>query len=69
MTISEKSLIGFIKLVILFNIFIFFSAAPVAYGGSQSMGRVRAVVACLGHYHSNVWSKLGQGLNLSSHAY
>ena len=37
---------------------VFFRAAPVAYGGSQAMGLIRATAAGLHHSHSNIRSKL-----------
>ena len=36
---------------------IFFRAAPMAYGGSQTRGQVETVAAGLCHSHSNVGSK------------
>ena len=38
--------------------FIFFRAAPMAYGGSQARGRIGAIAAGLRHSHSNFRSKL-----------
>ena len=35
-----------------------FWAAPVAYGGSQARGRIRAVAASLHHSHSNAYTPL-----------
>ena len=43
-----------------FNFFFFFAfskAAPVAYGGSQARGLIRAVAAAIHHSHSNTGSK------------
>ena len=37
--------------------FAFFRAVPVAYGGSQARGQIRAVAAGLHHSHSNVRSE------------
>ena len=37
--------------------FAFFKAAPMAYGGFQAMGLIRATAAGLYHSHSNVGSK------------
>ena len=42
-------------------LFLFFGgggAAPMAYGGSQARGQIRAVVASLHHSHSNLGSEL-----------
>ena len=40
-------------------LFIFlFRAAPMAYGGSQARGLIRAVEASLRHSHSNAGTKL-----------
>ena len=38
--------------------FVFFRAAPVAYGGSQARSPIGAVAAGLRHRHSNVGSEL-----------
>ena len=35
----------------------FFRGAPVAYGGFQSMGLIRAAAASLHHSHSNMGSE------------
>ena len=40
-----------------FHFFCLFRAAPVAYGGSQTRGQIRAVAAGLYHSHSNTGSK------------
>ena len=37
----------------LFWLVFFFRAAPVAYGGSQTRGRIGAIAASLRHSHSN----------------
>ena len=42
----------------LLSFFFFFRAAPAAYGGSQAVGRIRAVAAGLRHNHSNAGSEL-----------
>ena len=36
-----------------------FSAAPMAHGGSQARGQIRAVAVGLYHSHSNVGSEPG----------
>ena len=41
----------------LFCLFVFFRAAPMAYGGSQPRGLIRAVAAGLHHSHSNARSE------------
>ena len=41
-----------------FGLFCLFRATPMAYGGSQAGGRIRAVAAGLHHNHSNMGSKL-----------
>ena len=41
-----------------FFFFFFFRGAPVAYGGSQARGRIRAVAATLHQSHSNMESEL-----------
>ena len=38
--------------------FFLFRAIPVAYGGSQDRGRIRAIAAGLYHSHSNMGSEL-----------
>ena len=40
-------------LVFFFGLFAFPRATPVAYGGSQTRGLIRAVAASLNHSHSN----------------
>ena len=40
-----------------FGLFAFSRAAPVAYGGSQARGLIRAVAAHLYHSHSNARSE------------
>ena len=40
-----------------FGLFAISWAAPVAYGGSQARGRIRAVAAGLRHSHSNAGSE------------
>ena len=47
----------FIYLFILFY-FVFSRAAPMAYGGSQARGRIRAVAARLCQSHSNSGAEL-----------
>ena len=42
----------------LFFFFLFFRAAPTAYGSSQARGWIRAVAAGLNHSHNNMGSKL-----------
>ena len=47
---------GIIEQIIFFFVFLSFclsGAAPVAYGGSQAKGLIRAVAASLCHSHSN----------------
>ena len=44
-------------LIVLF-FFLLFRTVPVAYGGSQAGGQIRAVAASHSHSHSNVGSKL-----------
>ena len=39
-------------------LFIYFRAAPMAYGVSQARGQIGAVDAGLGHSHSNTRSEL-----------
>ena len=54
-----SSLSIFHGIFILFIIIIFaFWAAPVAYGGSQARGQIRATAAGLCHSHSNITSEL-----------
>ena len=43
---------------VFFFFFLFLKATPVAYGGSQAMGQIRAVATSLHHSHSNVGSEL-----------
>ena len=40
------------------SIFFFFKATPVAYGGSQVRGQIKATAANLHHSHSNAGSAL-----------
>ena len=47
----------FIFYFILFCPFAFSRASPMAYGGSQARGPVRAAAASLHHGHSNVGSE------------
>ena len=42
----------------LFVCFSFFRAGPMAYGGFQARGRIRAVAAGIHHSHSNMGSEL-----------
>ena len=42
---------------LLFWCFCLFKFAPMAYGGSQARGPIRAVAAALCHSHSNVGSE------------
>ena len=44
--------------VIVFYLFIYFRATPVAYVSSQVRGRVGAVAASLNHSHSNTESNM-----------
>ena len=46
------------KLLCLFVCLLLFRATPVAYGGSQARGLVRATAAGLHHSHSNTRSEL-----------
>ena len=41
-----------------FFVFCLFRAIPVAYGGSQARGKIRATTASLHQSHSNAGSKL-----------
>ena len=41
------------KCLSFFFFFLFLKATPVAYGGSQAMGQIRAVATSLHHSHSN----------------
>ena len=43
---------------VLFLFFVFSRAAPLAYGGSQGRGLIRAVATGLHHSHSNMGSEL-----------
>ena len=60
---SSRNSIGIIKcdfsffLSFFFFVFCLFSAALVAYGGSQATGLIRAVAAGLSQRHSNAGSK------------
>ena len=46
-----------LKIMVLhFLFFVFFWAAPMAYGGSQTRGQIRAIAAGLHHSHSNARS-------------
>ena len=49
--------IYFFLFIYFFGSFVFFRAAPAAYGGSQARGRIGAVAASLRHSHSNARSK------------
>ena len=40
-------------LLLFFFFFCYFRASPMAYGGSQARGQIRAVAAGLRHSHSN----------------
>ena len=51
----------------LFFFFCLFKAAPMACGGSQGRGRIRAVAAGLCHSLGNVGSKLNVGLQPTVH--
>ena len=44
--------------IYLFSLFAFSWATPVAYGGSQARGPIRAVAAGLCHGHGNTGSEL-----------
>ena len=45
------------NLFILFFVFCLFRAAPMAYGGSQARGQIRAVATSLPQGHSNARSE------------
>ena len=47
----------FLNKINFFFVFCLFWAAPVAYGGSQARGLIRATAAGLRHSHSSVGSK------------
>ena len=49
---------GFTALKLSILLFCLFRAAPAAYGGSQSRGRIRATAAGQHHSHSNAGSEL-----------
>ena len=51
--IWKKTYIIIIIITIIILSFVFFRAAPVAYGGSQARGRIRAVTVSLRQSHSN----------------
>jgi len=53
----HKSTILLLKIWFFFPLFVFFRAAPTAYGGSQARGRIRATADSLHHSHSNVGSE------------
>ena len=44
--------------LLLLPFFVFFRATPVAYGGSQARGLIRAIAPSLRQSHSNARSKL-----------
>ena len=46
-----------IYIVFLLSFFFFFRATPMAYGGSQARGLIRAAAASLYHSHSNLGSE------------
>ena len=46
-----------VNILFFFFIFCFFRAIPVAYGGSQARGPIRAVSASLHYSHSNARSQ------------
>ena len=52
----------YVTIIVLWLIYLFyfllFRAAPLAYGGSQASGVIRAAPASLHHRHSNTRSKL-----------
>ena len=52
--LSHKGFLSCVAVVVV----VFSRAAPVAYGGSQARGRIRAVAAGLHHSHSNTISEL-----------
>ena len=56
---SRLSLYLFIYVFIYLFIFVFSGATPVAYGGSQARGLIRAVAAGLRQSHSNTWFLVG----------
>ena len=58
MSLSERHLFGlFVCFSFFQSFFFFFRAAPVAYGGSQTRGRIGATAAGLHHSHSNTGSE------------
>ena len=44
--------------MMMIGFFVFFRAAPTAYGGSLARGQIRAVATGLHHSHSNAGSEL-----------
>ena len=50
-------MVGLYLVFVVFLSFVFLRAAPEAYGGSQALGRIRAVDAGLRHSHSNTRSE------------
>ena len=50
--------IDYLFVCFVFVNFVFSRALPMAYGGSQARGLIRAVAAGLGHSHSSVGSEL-----------
>ena len=53
----DKNLYMNVYILFIFLFFLFFRAAPVAYGGSQARGQIRAVAAGLHHSHSKARSE------------
>ena len=55
--LSHQSQTGVYQIVLLLLLlFLLFRATPVAHGGSQAMGQIRAIAAGLCHIHSNARS-------------
>ena len=57
-TCIPETNITFHVIFFLIYLFIFFRAAPEAYGGSHARGRIGAVAASHSHSHSNTGSEL-----------
>ena len=63
-TLTFSNLFCCDKILIRFNCFIYlfiyllFSTTPVAYGGSQAKGQIRAAAVSLYHSHNNTRSEL-----------
>ena len=58
MPLQKKFLNGLFLNIFFIVLFYFFRAGPMAYGGPQARGRIRAVTTSLHHNHSNDKSKL-----------